>query len=120
MSLSCTCSGRRCPFRYGRDLDHFPTAVYSGFVALAVVAEALVAATVGARARRHRPVLIPLAVFTTGFLATGITQLGLNTAGRCVDLYATRPPACFKMPDAGFTAGMLARNSYSCDKPPLS
>ncbi len=85
-----------------------------------MVAEALVAATVGARARRHRPVLIPLAVFTTGFLATGITQLGLNTAGRCVDLYATRPPACFKMPDAGFTAGMLARNSYSCDKPPLS
>ncbi|MEV7968164.1 M48 family metalloprotease [Sphaerisporangium sp. NPDC088356] len=95
------------PASVRHDLNSFPYSVQSALAALAVIAQALVAATVATFARRHRPVLIPLAIFTTGSLATGITLLGLNTAGRCVDLYENRPPACFRLPEAGLTADFL-------------
>ncbi len=85
-----------------RGSESFPQAAYSMFIAMTVLAQAVVAAAVAACAGRRRPVLIPLAVFVTGLLAVGVTQLGLFTLGRCVDLYDRRPKACFRAPDTAF------------------
>lgn len=62
---------------------------------------------VGAVARRHRPVLIPLAALVCGVLATAALLLGVETLGRCADLYGVGPQPCFQLPRPTLAAGDL-------------
>ncbi|MGH3888515.1 MAG: hypothetical protein ACRDSZ_18480 [Pseudonocardiaceae bacterium] len=73
----------------------FLLATHNSLVALAVIAQAMVAAVVAMLVRRHRPVLIPLAVMLTGMLSFLVLELGLTTLGRAIDLYDKNPQQYF-------------------------
>lgn len=72
-------------------------------VLVAVLAEAVVAAIVAMAVGRNRALLIPLAVCSTGILATAITELVIVPTSTCMDVYASADRfglACLKPPDS--------------------
>ncbi len=73
----------------------FLFATHNSLIALAVIAQMLVAAVVAMLVRRHRPVLIPLAVMLTGMLSFLVLELGLTILGRAIDLYDKNPQRYF-------------------------
>lgn len=90
-----------------RGTTGFKYSLYNSFIALAVLAQAAVAAIIAGRARRHRPVLIPLAVLITGLLAATTMELGLFPLARCTGLYGTPARQCLRWPESGFAAETL-------------
>ncbi|MCO6003550.1 M48 family metalloprotease [Actinoallomurus purpureus] len=90
-----------------RGTSGFKYSLYNSFIAVAVLAQAAVAAAVAGRARRHRPVLIPLSVLITGLLAETVIELGLYPLARCTGLYGTPARACLRWPEPGFAADTL-------------
>ncbi|MFJ5986327.1 M48 family metalloprotease [Lentzea sp. NPDC092896] len=87
------------PLNVRHDTSFTTETTYFGYVQLctyitvAVLAQAVVAGLVAARARRHRPALIALAVSLTGTLAA-VGWLGVLLFSRCIDLYGTAPASC--------------------------
>jgi Zn-dependent protease with chaperone function len=87
------------PLNVRHDTTFTTSTTYFGYVqlctyiAVAVLAQAVVAGLVAARVRRYRPALVALAVSLTGTLAT-IGWLGVLLFSRCIDLYGTAPAHC--------------------------
>jgi hypothetical protein len=84
----------------------FSYAYHLGYIACAVLAQAVVAAVVAARARRHRPALTVLAVSLTAAIAVvGLFWVTLPIS-RCIDLYGEGVGRCFVNIDAGYATIM--------------
>jgi Zn-dependent protease with chaperone function len=98
----------RAPVAVRAGLD-YPARVYYAWIAIAVVAQVCVAGAVAVAARRHRAVLIPLAIALTGVLAVLVADFGLFPLGRCADVFGTRPLGCRLTVDIGATSVTVQR-----------
>jgi Zn-dependent protease with chaperone function len=98
----------RAPVAVRAGLD-YPARVYYAWIAIAVVAQVCVAGAVAAAARRHRAVLIPLAIALTGVLAVLVADFGLLPLGRCADVFGTRSLGCRPTVHVGATSVTMQR-----------
>jgi Zn-dependent protease with chaperone function len=87
-----------------RASDDFPLTLFNVMIAVAVLAQAGAAAALAAHARRHRAVLVPLAVFVGGVLATAALMFGVIPLARCIDLQENSGGRCFGTVEAAFAA----------------
>jgi hypothetical protein len=96
LPLSVRYSGTPSPSAWPATFTYF-----SVYCAVAVLAQAIVAAVVAARTRQHRPAMTALAVSLTAALAAVALQALSLPISRCIHLFSATPGPCLTGPGLG-------------------